>query len=114
MQALDRSHAHDGITQPVDTSDKNLLPCLGGTLHGVCAVSAARALIGAGFHRLCTQNQLAGSRRIASSKSRFTSSMISSDDLPLPFSIVAISFPSSSRHLARPVRKQYPVNSRQR
>src|SRR5438876_6541833 len=58
-----------------------------------------------GFQRLCTQNQLAGSRRTAASKARLTSSMMSWVEREAPSRRrVGISSPASRRHWARPTR----------
>src|SRR5687767_6997634 len=48
------------------------------------------------FHRLCTQNQFAGSRRIAASNAALMSRVISSTPLLLPPSFNAISSPIST------------------
>lgn len=50
------------------------------------ALSGLRLLAGAGFQRLWTQNQLAGSWRTACSNARFTSRMIASAERAAPFS----------------------------
>jgi hypothetical protein len=62
------------------------------------------ALLFAGFHRRCTQNQLAGSRRTAASNARLTSPMMAAVERGWPFSRVGISLPASIRQRARPTR----------
>src|ERR1035441_3773536 len=70
-------------------------------------------LLLSGFQRLCTQNQLAGSRRTAVSKARFTSPMIAALERGRPFSWIGISGPASIRQRARPTREQMPVSKAQ-
>ena len=101
-EALQRGRGHHRVAQPIDAADEDT--CGGGAglggshclsrvgqasrlpLGPVTSESSAGerlagaggtpALPGAGFHRLCTQNQLAGSRRTAASNARFTSPMM--------------------------------------
>ena len=50
-QSINGGQGHDGVAQPVDAADENVL-------------WRAHFALGEGFQRLCTQNQLAGSRRM--------------------------------------------------
>ena len=95
-QALQRGRGHHGVAQPVDAAHQNAAGWPGGggwsarceSSSGAQASAAERrhraghgefgpgGSAGAGFQRLCTQNQLAGSRRTAASKARLTSRMM--------------------------------------
>ena len=90
---------HDGVAQPIDAAHQNAAGTGGG--------GGKRSRHRPGepyFHRLCTQNQLAGSRRTAASNARFTSRMMSAVGRGWPFSWVGISGPASMRQRARPTR----------
>ena len=50
-QSIKGGQGHDGVAQPVDAANENVL-------------WRAHVDLGRGFQRLCTQNQLAGSRRM--------------------------------------------------
>src|SRR6266576_2396003 len=125
-QTQQRRSGHDRVAQPVYAAHENAArmerrgwrmvshesrsisyPPSSIFATGSASSSSDFGLLSSGFrpfHRSWTQNQFAGSRRTATSKARFTSSMISAMGRASRFTRVGISAPISIRHLARATR----------
>ncbi len=91
-QALDGRSRHDCVAKPVDPADENPFGrgVEGRRFHSDSFGGDAALLILRGFQRLWTQNQLAGSCRMASSNSTLTSRMMASLSRGFPSICVGI------------------------
>src|SRR5574341_1521741 len=109
-QSTQSRSRHHRVTEPVHAANEDLRAHATGlvsvTVIAGLAVAATGFLADAerGFQRLCTQNQLAGSRRMAASKARLISAVMAAMGRGCPSSCVGMALPASMRHCAKPTR----------